>query len=239
METTSYLFFSILDAIAMVVLMIKSYRQPLAAYKWNILFICIGIACWSYAARVVVGLSPYIDILGQFLIFAAFFRYFLKIRLVYSGLMVAVGYAAYVCIQFPIYFVVTALGVSDVVAQNTGGNEVIVIQFFTDAASLVVGWLITLFNYGFTFIVIPPHDLSRKERLFTGTNGMLALSTLATVAMITTSLYLTVHYDAALYAYPLVLWILGTLYFLSRRRESEDDRIYITKNGAIHKKIRS
>lgn len=239
METASYLLFSILDAIAMVVLMIKSYRQPLAAYKWNILFICVGVACWSYVVRVVLGLSPYIDIFGQFLIFAAFFRYSLKIRLVYSGLMVAVGYAAYVCIQFPIYFAVTALGVSDVVAQSTGGNGVIAIQFFTDAASLMVGWLISLFNYGFTFIVIPPHDLSRKEKLFTGTNGMLAVSTLAAAAIITTSLYLTVHYDAALYAYPLVLLILGTLYFLSRRRESEDDRIYITKNGAIYKKVRS
>ncbi|MGG4145418.1 hypothetical protein ABEW34_20105 [Paenibacillus algorifonticola] len=239
METASYLLFSILDAIAMVVLMIKSYRQPLAAYKWNVLFICIGVAGWSYAVRVVVGLSPYIDIFGQFLIFAAFFRFSLKIRLVYSGLMVAVGYAAYVCIQFPIYFAVTALGVSDVIALNTGGNGVIAIQFFTDAASLMVGWLISLFNYGFTFIVIPPHDLSRKEKLFNGTNGMLAVSTLAAAAIITTSLYLTVHYDAALYAYPLVLLILGALYFLSRRRESEDDRIYFTKNGAIYKKVRS
>ncbi|SFF23427.1 hypothetical protein SAMN04487969_11996 [Paenibacillus algorifonticola] len=223
LDTIVFLLLSMFDALAVVILMFKIFRQSLREHKYIIALLCAFSSCSSYLFRVVLDLSPVLDMVAQIMIFLLFNRFLLKVKVFYSWVMVAAGFGVFVALQMPVYYVATLFGVSESVAGSTGGAGVETIQILTDSAALIIGVIFKLFNLGFAFIVIPPHDFDIREKFFSGTNRLIIVSTFSLAVIITAALYITIHFNVVMFIYPLVLLALIILYYLSSRRDREDD----------------
>ncbi|WP_150131601.1 hypothetical protein [Paenibacillus sp. BIHB 4019] len=144
-------------------------------------------------------------------------------KVFYSWIMVATGFGVFVALQLPVYYVATLFGVNESVAATSGGSGIEIIQILTDSAAVMIGAIFKVFNLGFAFIVIPPHDFDIREKFFIGTNRLIIISTLAIAVTIIAALYITIHFNVVMFIYPLVLLALIILYYLSSRRDREDD----------------
>ncbi|WP_338551518.1 hypothetical protein [Paenibacillus sp. KS-LC4] len=223
LNTITFLMLSMFDALAVVVLMFKIFRQSLWDHKYIIALLCALSSCSSYLFRVVLDISPVLDMMAQIVIFLLFNRFLLKVKVFYSWIMVSTGFGVFVALQLPVYYVATLFGVNETVAAESGVPGIEFIQVITNSVALIIGAVFKLFNFGFAFIVIPPHDFDIREKFFSGTNRLIIITSIGIAVTITVALYITLYFDVIMFIYPMVLLVLIVLYYLSSRRDREDD----------------
>lgn len=227
-----YLLLSIFDALAVMILALKMYRLPLWDYKNRILLMAVFISLVSYILRVVLHV-PEIDLPIQIIMFILFFRYGMQIKLFYSALIVSASLNAYIVIQLGIlYAFVLSNTMSYNVVFQTSDAQIQLIQIITILSVYLLATGLKVFNFGFSFIISPPHDFNFKE-IYSGTNRALLLSIVGAVVVISLALVVILSYMA----YVIIIsaaTVYSLSYYLSYKKETNNDRkisiIYGAKN---------
>lgn len=154
----TYMLFSSLDVVAVNMLILKLYRQPLRRYKVELLSLSIVLAVFSYIVRVRMNVPAW-DPLLHYIIYMLFYWRVLKYRLHYAAFMIGSGLSAYLTIQIGIYYVMRFIGVVDesVIFAHTG-LAVTLIQLCSDSIGVSLALLLKFTGRGFSFISVPPQD---------------------------------------------------------------------------------
>ncbi|AYK08777.1 hypothetical protein D8Z77_21895 [Brevibacillus laterosporus] len=165
MKSFLYVLFGFVDSFTILFLTFKAFRLPVTMYLRDFSIMATALSITSFVNRVVLEVDQ-IDVGAQFFLIVVFFRLLFKIRVYESALITAIGYLSYIGIQFVIYPVLLSFGwvtLSDGKSLVEWGT--FLIQLITDVTVLLIGWLIGIFNLGFSFIMQPPHDLYQKGKL--------------------------------------------------------------------------
>ncbi|MDN9011490.1 hypothetical protein [Brevibacillus laterosporus] len=165
MKSFLYVLFGFIDSFTILFLTFKAFRLPVTMYLRDFTIMATALSITSFVNRIVLEVNGS-DVGAQFVLIVVFFRLLFKIRIYESALIAAIGYLSYLGIQFVIYPVLMSFGL---VTLSDGKSLVewgtFLIQLITDVTVLVIGWLIGMFNFGFSFIMQPPHDLYQKGKL--------------------------------------------------------------------------
>lgn len=214
-----YIILSIFDAAAMLALMCKLYRLPILMYAKRMSILVLIIAVVSYLLRIRLSL-PYFDLPMQYVIFVLFFRYIIKMRFHYAAFIVAAGFITFTNIQLLVYYFYTATGAANsTILAAVSGIAVYIVQISTEAVVFVLCFLLWRFGYGWSFIILPPHNFAKKEK-YTGFNMELIVSTIISVAVIVATVVFL--HDGN--SFPLIILVFicfGVSYYLSKKGEME------------------
>lgn len=189
MDKALYIIFSIFDAIAMLALMFKLYRLPIGFYAKKISIMAVAIALVSYILRMKLQL-PFIDLPIQYILFVLFFRYIIQMKIHYSAFVTATGLIGSISIQLIIYYFYDMSGVinSEVLSQISG-LSVYIVQISTDLFIYALCYCLWKFNFGFAFILLPPHDFMTKEDYSKKLNRELVISTIISALTISATVW--------------------------------------------------
>lgn len=220
-STAIYIFLGALDAFAVFVLVLKLYRLPLKEYIMELSIMSVFIAIVSFVLRIVLDV-PMFDLPLQVMLFALFMRFIMRIKLFYSAIITGAGLGAYLIIQMTIYAILSGFGYLDeqLVLQSTG-IEVNVVQAISITIAYILGFVLKKFNFGFSFIIRPPHDFSVKEDYSTHRNKALLFWAITTLLVLSSSLTALLHMKIE-YVIPFLLISFVALYLHSHRRDIED-----------------
>ncbi|MBG9796895.1 hypothetical protein ABD73_03820 [Brevibacillus laterosporus] len=164
MDTLLYIILGSIDILAILVLSFKVFRFPLI-YKKEFLIISITASLVSYLNRIVFNI-PSVDGWFQYTILILFFRYMLKVKLFDSIVVPTVGYLCFNIVQYSTYLVLLLTGIvslADGQALTNWGTYLI--QLSTHLIIFFIAWLIYRYNHGFSFIMVPPHDVHIKTKI--------------------------------------------------------------------------
>ncbi|QDX92019.1 hypothetical protein EEL30_06345 [Brevibacillus laterosporus] len=164
MDTFMYITLGSIDILAILVLAFKVFRFPLA-WKKEFLIISITASLISYLNRVVLDI-PSVDSWLQYTIIILFFRYMLTVKLFDSIVIATVGYLGFNIVQYSTYVVMLWTGVvSFADGQALTNLGTYLIQVATHLFVFLIAWLIYRYNHGFSFIMVPPHDVHIKTKM--------------------------------------------------------------------------
>ncbi|PCN42313.1 hypothetical protein B9C88_21690 [Brevibacillus laterosporus] len=164
MDTFMYIILGIIDILSILVLSFKVFRFPLI-YKKEFLIISITASLVSYLNRVILEI-PNVDGWVQYTILVLFFRYMLKVRLFDSTILATVGYLGFNIVQYSTYVVLLWTGVvSFADGQALVNLGTYIIQLTTHLFVFLAAWLIYRYNHGFSFIMVPPHDVHIRTKM--------------------------------------------------------------------------
>jgi len=221
--TSLYLGLGVLDAIAEIGLILKLYRLPVWKYRYRILLFTAGISLFSFFMRMVLNI-PLLDLPFQYLLFIAFIRFGMNIKIHLSSFIVGAGIPLYTLFQLGVYYIGTYKGHwgSGILSLNDG-LYVQVIQFSSDLLVITLAFIFTKFNLGFSFIKEPPHDFFITEDYLSNKNlVIIASSCISALSISTTMLFL---YQANVLGLTiLTLIVLLISYYFSRRSDHHDSR---------------
>lgn len=216
-----YIGLGILDALAMLLLIMKLFKLPIWTYRYKIGGFVLFIAVFSYIIRIVLEV-PQIDLPLQYILFALFLRLAVKIKLHLAAFMCGAGITAYAVLQMVLYFIFQYTGIMSVtVVQQSMGWLVYLLQATSILSAYLISYGLYRFNLGFSFIPSPPHDFYSKEDYLSDHNYVLVIGNV--ISVITICLTLVLLYRAN----PLGLLVLAImnyamLYYFSKRREDHD-----------------
>ncbi|AGR47388.1 hypothetical protein EMERY_54 [Brevibacillus phage Emery] len=164
MDTLLYIILGSIDILAILVLAFKAFRFPLT-YKKELLIMSLSASLLSYLNRAILDI-PTIDGLAQYTLLVLFLRYMLKVRLFDSTVLATVGYLGFNVVQYNTYVVLLWTGVvSFADGQALANLGTYIIQVTTDSLLFFIAWLIYRYNHGFSFIMIPPHDVHIRTNM--------------------------------------------------------------------------
>lgn len=209
----------ILDALAVLVLIMKLFKLPVWKYRHSIAGFVLFIACLSFMMRIVLGV-PLADLPLQYLLFVLFFRYAVKIKVHLAAFIFGAGITVYVAMQTTLYFMYeyTGMMTAEVVQQSTG-PLVNLLQISSIVVAYCIAYILFRCNVGFAFMPKPPHDFHTKENYFSDRNYVVVAGIAISVLTICLTLVLITL------ANPLGLLLvavmnLAMLYYFSKRRET-------------------
>jgi len=218
MSTVLYILIGIFDASAVIILALTLYRLPVKDYAKEIIIMSLGISLFSYLMRMVLEI-PSLDLPIQMILFILFFRFGLKIKLFYSGLITSASLNAYIIFQlFILYGFITAGTLDYNVVFQTHNYQIQLIQILSIIVSYLISFSLYKFGWGFSFIVTPPHQFSIKEDYFSGNNKVLLLTTLSTLIVVSLALLVTFNFYAV-FLIPSIMIVYSISYYFSRKRE--------------------
>ncbi|MBD2864266.1 hypothetical protein [Paenibacillus oceani] len=170
MSALIFLFFSMLEWIALILLTFSIYRFPMRDYAAQ-----VGITALLLSIISLV-LFEYLDIdilatLIQPLFVFLFFWLFFKVPVYYAGLCVVNGYLGYAAIQSIVFYVYELLGIM----INPGTALAYLAQAVTAAVAFIVIGFALKYRLGFSFVT--PNEITRVR--LRGTNLKLLLLTFA------------------------------------------------------------
>lgn len=221
MDIFLYLFFGLLDVLAILALIYKIYRFPFFDYFKKLLIIGLILSTVSYFNRYVFDFADY-DMIVQFALYILFFRYLIKIRFNRAFSLAAIGYLAFTGIQFIVYPLLMSSGiVTTNDAQELSGFGTYLIQFSSEFMSFIVAYLLYKFNLGFSFISEPPHDMYIKQK-YNKTEKSILFSNILSTLVISSIMYWILNYHAHVYiVLPTVVFSLSLLIYFTNRRDDE------------------
>ncbi|TVX93070.1 hypothetical protein [Paenibacillus agilis] len=221
--TLSYIGLSVLDALAVNLLILKLYRLPVRKYIFQILIFCGIIAIVSFTMRIAVG-QPEWDLPIQFVLFLLFYRYTLKYRMHLSAFILGSGWSAYISLQMIIYHLTSWAGLSNnTVIFDTAGLSVYIIQISSITVALLISLFLWVTGRGFSFILVPPHDFFFKENYAEYGNRVAIISAaISTVTIFVTLALLFAQLYIGIMVLSLVTFV--TAYYFSDRSEAENAR---------------
>lgn len=229
-----YIILGFFDALAMLLLMLKLYMLPFRAYGVKIAYFVFFISTFSYMMRITLE-SPKLDLPLQYILFVLFLRFGMELKVHLSAFIAGAGISAYAAIQMAIYHLFHFFDVMHVsVIQQNEGSMVYLLQSASILITCVISFVLSIFDYGFSFIIRPPHDFLKKENYLSSTNLPYLIGTVISAFTICLTLILLYSSDPT---WLLVLTILtfGVSYFFSTRRERGDIRAVVEAYRIKHK----
>ncbi|WP_144028820.1 hypothetical protein [Paenibacillus tyrfis] len=158
MSTFLYFLFGLLDSIAVFILIFKTFRWPIRQYWIEILISGGLISFLSYVNRIIFHI-PNWDMTLQFIAYISLLMWMFRVNLPNAINLAAIGYLAFVGIQFIVYPLLLELGIVNVDdAQELTGFGTYIIQVSSEIACYSVSYLIWKLNIGFSYVSQPPHD---------------------------------------------------------------------------------
>lgn len=230
-----YITLGIFDALAMLLLILKLYMLPFREYGVKITFFVFFIATFSYMMRITLE-SPKLDLPLQYIFFVLFLRFGMELKIHLSSFIAGAGISAYAAIQMGIYHLFNFFDVMHVnVIQQNAGSLVYLLQSSSILVAYVICFFLTIFDYGFSFIIRPPHDFFTKENYLSSVNLPYLIGTIISAFTICMTLVLLYNSDPT---WLLILAILtfGVSYLFSIRRERGDIRAAVEAYRNKYKK---
>jgi hypothetical protein len=159
------------------------------------------------------------DMTLQFIAYIALLMSLFRVSLPHAINLSAIGYLAFVGIQFIIYPLLLAVGfvtIND--AQELTGVGTYTIQITSEVACYLVAFLIWKFNFGFSHVSVPPHD---RFTIFRIKGSKFAyLSNIAGVLAVCSTMYWVLNFVNGQYVVMISVWAaLMILLYLSHRRD--------------------
>lgn len=202
-----FILLGIFDATAMLMVILKLYMLPVREYFIRILLFASFIAVFSYIIRIVIGVPEW-DLSLQYLLMIIFLRLGLKIKVHLSSFIAGAGICAYALIQMGVYYFYAGVNLMHVgVLKENSGSLLYLFQISSMLIAYLLAWVLTRFQLGFSFIIVPPHDFLVRENYLTNRNLLLVIGSLASLA--TASVMILFLYDAN----PLALLIIAAVAF--------------------------
>lgn len=144
-EFLSFMFFSIIESVCLMALVMSIYRFKLSECPWHVVFTAVIMSLQSYYLREELSLSFLAPILCVVLV-TLLLTIILKVPIQWALFVTAVGYFGYVLIQLLI--IVLTFGINEVSDHPYKG-------YIVQALSSLVAYLLSRFlynrGYGFSF----------------------------------------------------------------------------------------
>lgn len=221
-----YILLGVFDALASVTLVLKLYMLPLREYRKRILIYGIVIALFSYLMRVVFG-TPKLDFPLQYIFMILFFRFGLGIKTHLAAFSTGSGLTAYINLQLFVFLFANWFGIAQPeVIHDTDGFPIYFIQLFSIVVVGLISFVMSKYNFGFSFIIKPPHDFLSGENYSSSLNRMFILGALISAITISITLYM-LYNSNAIGLLSISLLTFGISYFFSEKGDYEDARSII------------
>ncbi|MCM3141635.1 hypothetical protein [Brevibacillus sp. MER 51] len=193
MNTILYLLLGVADIIVVLAFIFKLFRFPFWDYKREFLIMGITLSVTSYLIRVIFKI-PVIDLGVQYVLFILFFRYLIKFRIWESTMLTAIGILAFDLCQLILIPTLISLDIATIgdVFKSTGMGTFL-IQLVNDVVMVLISYLIYRFNWGFSFVMQPPHELKWKPSL-NGINFIVLMMVIVASKAIFVTLYVLLNY---------------------------------------------
>ncbi|MGE6576241.1 hypothetical protein ACQKFM_15095 [Paenibacillus xylanexedens] len=224
----------IFEALAVLLIILKLYMLPVREFAGKIFFFIVFMASFSYMMRITLDF-PKLDLPFQYIFFILFLRFGMELKSHISSFIAGAGISAYAAIQMGIFHMFEWMDVmhSGIVQQNEG-SLVYLLQLSSILVTYLICFIFSLFDFGFSFIIRPPHDFIIKENYLSKTNLSYLIGTM--ISAITICMTLVLLYRSE----PTGLLILaiatfGVSYFFSVRRERGDIRKAVEAYRNKHK----
>jgi len=226
MDVVLYLFFGMIDVTGILYLMFRIYRFPFFDYLKPILVVALIISSESYISRVVFGL-PLVDIFFHLFAAVLFLRCYVRVLLKYSVLIAGTGYMTFAGLNTLAYSVLLYTGVVEqLVDLHYDSYLSYIVQISTGVSVVLVGLLFKKFNFGYSFILAPPHAVNKPmTRMDLILNIIVILSLIAVI-----STYVWLMSFPAYVVVPVSAAIILIVFVSSRIRDGSNDRSV----GALH-----
>ncbi|MGC5773586.1 hypothetical protein J4O75_14670 [Paenibacillus pabuli] len=207
---------------------------PFREYGVKITVFVLFIASFSHMMRLTLE-SPKLDLPLQYIFFVLFLRFGMELKIHLSSFIAGAGISAYAAIQMGIYHLFNFFDVMHVnVIQQNAGNLVYLLQSSSIFVTYVICFLLSIFDYGFSFIIRPPHDFLTKENYLSSVNLPYLIGTIVSAFTICMTLVLLYRSDPT-WLLALAILNFGVSYFFSIRRERGDIRAAVEAYRNKHK----
>lgn len=215
-----YILIGVFDVLAVFVLIMKLYRLPIIYDLKYIIGFCVISSTISYVIRIQLQ-STWLDMPVLIIMLLVFYRVFLKVKFIYAALIVSAGINAYVLIQLAVIMLFTSLiNFDDTVVAQSQTLQIQIIQVTSILCAYLIGWLLYHFEWGFSFIPMPPHEFSIKT-VYRKNKTMILT---ATIGLVFLSLALTLLINShQLLLIPASVVIFGVSYYFSYKRDISYD----------------
>ncbi|MGG0753013.1 hypothetical protein [Brevibacillus laterosporus] len=151
-----------INQMAIMIIAFKMFRFPALSYVRDFLLIASVLSLISYFNRFILDI-PQFDAAVQYIVLVVFFRIFFEFRLYEATLVIATGCAIFTCIKvvtLSLFLKTNVLSFDDLV--HLTGLKMMLIQLLVDVLVVVVAWLVSKLNTGYSFMSQPPHNLNYK-----------------------------------------------------------------------------
>jgi hypothetical protein len=176
-EVLTFLFFSALEWLAMIVLTFAVFKFQLPGYRGRILLTSAVLSFLSYLIFVEFDLNFCAPLVQMPIVFLFFWQYF-RIPVFYAWLMNVNGYVLYTLLQAVIIFFVELTGIK----VKPNDPAAYIVQSITIFIIFLFAWYLIRTNWGFTFVP----DTDRVKMHWTKLNVyLLAISVLGYLALST------------------------------------------------------
>ncbi|MEK3776596.1 hypothetical protein MHB85_19035 [Paenibacillus sp. FSL K6-4396] len=234
MNTVIYISLGFFDALAMLLIILKLYMLPVREYAGKIFVFVIFIASFSYMMRITLGM-PKLDLPFQYIFFILFLRLGMELKPHISSFIAGAGISAYAAIQMGIFHIFEWLDVMHIgVVQQNEGSLVYLLQSSSILIAYLICFVFSIFDFGFSFIIRPPHDFIKKENYLSKTNIPFLIGTTISAITICMTLVLLYRSDPTGLLF-LAISTFGVSYFFSVRRERGDIRTAVEAYRNKHK----
>ncbi|WP_315793167.1 hypothetical protein [Paenibacillus sp. BIC5C1] len=236
MNTFFYIVIGIFEAFAVLLIILKLYMLPVREFAGKIFFFVVFMASFSYMMRITLEL-PKLDLPFQYIFFILFLRFGMELKSHISSFIAGAGISAYAAIQMGIFHVFEVMDImhSGIVQQNEG-SLVYLLQLSSILVTYLICLIFSMFDFGFSFIIRPPHDFIIKENYLSKTNLSYLIGTMFSTITICMTLVLLYRSEPT----GLLILALATFavsYFFSVRREQGDIRKAVEAYRSKHKRI--
>lgn len=219
-----YVLLGVFDALASVTLVLKLYKLPLLEYRKRILVYVIVIALFSYLMRVVIGI-PKLDLPLQYIFMILFFRFGLGVKTTHlAAFATGAGLTVYINLQLIVFIFANWFGIAQPeVIHDTDGFPIYFIQLFSTAVVFLISFVMSKYNFGFSFILQPPYVFLKGESYLSSLNKMLIVGVLISAITISITLYM-LYNSNAIGLLSISLFTFGISYFFSEKGDYKDAR---------------
>lgn len=235
MNTVIYITLGIFDALAMLLVILKLYMLPVREYTGKIVVFVVFIASFSYMMRITLDV-PKLDLPFQYIFFILFLRFGMQLKIHLASFISGAGISAYAALQMGIFLLYKWFDLMHVGVVQENEGMVNILQVSSILVAYIICFIFYLFDYGFSFIIKPPHDFLTKENYFSKANVPFIIGT--AVSTVTICLTLILLYNAdPLWLFLMTFPTFGVSYYFSHRREQGDIRAAVQAYRNRHKEI--
>ncbi|MDF2714899.1 MAG: hypothetical protein K0R28_1824 [Paenibacillus sp.] len=147
MDVIIFLFFSMLEWFALILLTFALFRLEIRDHIGQLLFASFLLSLFSFMLFIVFELTLFATLIQPIVVFLFFWLLF-KIPVFYAGLIVVNGYLAYLLINSIIYQVIGYIGVE----SYPGTPITYLIQFIAGILVFILTWSIHKLRIGYSFV---------------------------------------------------------------------------------------
>lgn len=212
-EALTFIFFSAIEWLALIVMTFAIFKFQLPGYWGRLLLSSFMLSLLSYMVLVELDMSLYGMFIQVPFVFFHFWQVF-RIPMFYAALMVINGYVWYTLIQAVVLFIFQLAG--NQIMPNI--QPAFVIQSITAVMVFLIAWLLIRTNWGFTFVP----DTDRVKISWNKLNIRLLIMCIIGYGVLSMSIFMFFNGYTALLIIILSAIVFGFLQYLVFKREYHD-----------------